>query len=85
MAAQLGIDTVIAVGDYADDVAQGVRELRTNSVLTYRTVPELIQQLPPLLREGDGLLVKGSRRLNLEQVTDFLVRYYDGVHGELIG
>ena len=78
MATQLGIDAVLAVGEYAEDVAQGVRETRPTGATTYRTVPEMIEHLPGMLQEGDGLLVKGSRKLNLEQVTDFLLQYYDG-------
>jgi len=83
LATQLGIDTVIAVGDYADYVAQGVREGRPDTIPTYRTVPELLARLPAMLQEGDGLLVKGSRKLNLEQVTEFLLQHYRGAHGEL--
>ncbi|MBI3320841.1 MAG: UDP-N-acetylmuramoyl-tripeptide--D-alanyl-D-alanine ligase [Candidatus Omnitrophica bacterium] len=83
LATQLGIDAVIAVGDHAEEVAQGVRESRPDGVTTYRTVQELIQQLPGILRQGDGLLVKGSRRLSLEQVTDFLLQRYQGTHREL--
>jgi len=74
LATQLGIDAVIAVGQYADCVAQGVREARPEAVVTYETVPELLAHLPQLLQQGDGLLVKGSRKLNLEQVTDFLLQ-----------
>ena len=73
LATQLGIDAVIAVGEYADHVAQGVRETRPDGVTTYRTVPELLEQLPMMLQQGDGLLVKGSRKLNLEQVAEFLL------------
>lgn len=83
LAAQLGIDAVIAVGEYADHVAQGVREGRAETITTFRTVPALLQELPAMLQEGDGLLIKGSRKLNLEQVTEFLLRRYrgaDGVH-----
>jgi UDP-N-acetylmuramyl pentapeptide synthase len=83
LATQLGIDAVIAVGQYAECVAQGVREVRAAGVTTYRTVAELLHSLPEILQQGDGLLVKGSRKLNLEQVTDFLLRYYRGRHGEL--
>jgi UDP-N-acetylmuramyl pentapeptide synthase len=81
LAAQLGIDAVIAVGEFADHVAQGVREGRSDGVTTCRTVQELIGRLPAILQRGDGLLVKGSRKLNLEQVTDFLVSRYQGVQG----
>lgn len=81
-AAQLGIDRILAVGAYADDVARGVREERTDGITVYRSVEDLLQQLPAVLQSGDGLLVKGSRKLHLERVTDFLVRRdHTGSHG----
>ena len=73
LATQLAIDSVIAVGNYADDVARGVREGGTDRVTIYRTVEELLDGLPALLQPGDGLLVKGSRKLSLERVTALLV------------
>jgi len=76
MATQLGIAAVLAVGEYALEVAQGAREAQGGKVLVYRSVQELLEQLPSMLQRGDGLLVKGSRRLNLEQVTDFLLHQY---------
>ena len=78
MASRLGIDAVIAVGEYAADVAQGVAEGRPGTVTTYRTVQEMMRELPAMLQKGDGLLVKASRKLNLEQVTDFLLQHYQG-------
>jgi len=80
LATQLGIDAVIAVGQYADCVAQGVREGRPDGIMTYRTVSELLQHLPEFLQQGDGLLIKGSRKMNMEQVTEFLVRRDRGLH-----
>jgi len=76
LAAKLGIDLVIPVGTYAEVVAQGVRRTRRQQVATFRTAEELIPQLPAMLREGDGILVKGSRKLHLEAVTEFLIRQY---------
>ncbi|MBI3996543.1 MAG: UDP-N-acetylmuramoyl-tripeptide--D-alanyl-D-alanine ligase [Candidatus Omnitrophica bacterium] len=84
MASQLGIDAVMAVGEYAQEVARGVREIRADGVTTYRTVQELMKELPAMLQQGDGLLVKGSRKLNLEQVTNFLVERYRGRAGERV-
>ncbi|MDP3767159.1 MAG: UDP-N-acetylmuramoyl-tripeptide--D-alanyl-D-alanine ligase, partial [Dehalococcoidia bacterium] len=73
LATQLGIDTVLAVGQFAEQVALGVGD-EPGRVRTFRTVAELLEALPGLLRAGDRVLVKGSRKMNLEQVTEFLVR-----------
>ncbi len=84
-AAQLGIDRILAVGDYAEEVARGVHEERTDGVAIYRSVEELLRQLPSMLQAGDGLLVKGSRKLHLERVADLLMRGgHNGQHA-LIG
>lgn len=81
LAGQLGIDLVMAVGQYAPYIAEGVRERRTSGVATYQNVPELLEELPDVLQSGDGVLVKGSRKLNLEDVTAFLMARYQGAHG----
>ncbi len=75
LAMQLGIDYVAAVGDYAEYVAQGAREVRADAVVVCRTVQELLAQLPLVVQSGDGVLVKGSRKLHLEQVTEFLIEH----------
>jgi len=76
MASQLGVDEVLAVGEFSEFVARGVRETQTALVTTYQTVSELLHALPARLHQGDGLLVKGSRRMNLEQVTEYLLQHY---------
>ncbi len=76
LAAKLGIESVVAVGDYAEFVAQGVRELRSDGVNTFGTIEGLIEQLPQVFQSGDGVLVKGSRSLRLEQLTESLLAHY---------
>jgi len=76
LAMQMGIDEVIAVGEYADHVAKGVAEARQAEATTYRSVTDLLKGLPGRLRKGDGVLIKGSRRLNLEQVAEHLLQHY---------
>jgi len=82
LAVQMGIDEIIAVGDYVDEVAAGVNEVNPNGIETFRTVRELLDRLPEILQEGDGILIKGSRKLNLEQVTDFLLNRYKKANGD---
>jgi UDP-N-acetylmuramoyl-tripeptide--D-alanyl-D-alanine ligase len=77
LAATCGIDLVVAVGAYAELIAQGVREVRADGVLTCPSVAEAMAQVPALLQDGDGVLIKGSRKLRLEQLTDMLVRRAD--------
>jgi UDP-N-acetylmuramoyl-tripeptide--D-alanyl-D-alanine ligase len=78
LAAQLRIDEILAVGDFAEHVAEGAREAGNRHVATYRAAHDMMPELPNILRHGDGLLIKGSRKLNLELVTDFLLAHYQG-------
>ncbi|MDQ3874190.1 MAG: UDP-N-acetylmuramoyl-tripeptide--D-alanyl-D-alanine ligase [Actinomycetota bacterium] len=69
-AAQLGIDVLIAIGPLARlyaEAAEGVGLVRWAE-----TVPEGIEELREVLREGDCVLVKGSRAMGLEAVADAL-------------
>lgn len=76
LAMQMGIDEVIAVGEYAEHVAKGVAQTHRAKATTFRSVAELLEGLPGRLRKGDGVLVKGSRKLNLEQVAQHLRQHY---------
>lgn len=73
LAAQCGIDVIVAVGRLTEDVVRGAAELAHRDVRTYPTVAELIEALPSLIRPGDTVLVKGSRGMKLEQVVARIV------------
>jgi len=77
LAAQYEIDLIIAFGEYADHVADGVSQVRVNGVKLCRTNQQLCDLLSNTLQVGDGLLIKGSRSLKLEHVTDWLVKSFD--------
>jgi UDP-N-acetylmuramoyl-tripeptide--D-alanyl-D-alanine ligase len=72
MAAKLGIHWVVAVGEYARYVAEGVRETRSEGVDVCRDAGEALACIKPHLRSGDSVLIKGSRRLGLESITESL-------------
>ena len=74
LAAQLGMHVIIGVGHFADDIARGASEIDCSRSITCRTVDELRRILPAILQEGDGLLIKGSRKLRLEEVTEGLAQ-----------
>lgn len=66
IAAELGIDQVIAVGDHANDISAGAGHIA-------RVVPvaEVAGSLE--LNGGDVVLVKASRGLRLERIADALI------------
>jgi len=67
MAAQ-GIEVLVTVGDLAAAMAEGFSG-ESHSVSDARAAGEL---LPRLLRDGDTVLVKGSRGVGLERVAEAL-------------
>jgi len=76
LATQVGVDVVVAVGSFAAEVAKGAATGDHITPMTCRTVEELQDLLPTILQAGDGLLIKGSRKLQLEQVTEFLLQRF---------
>jgi len=80
LAVQCGVDLLVAVGERADDVAKGASGSDQTHIVTYRTVHELLPQLHSLIEHGDGILIKGSRGLRLEQVTTHLLDHAQGGH-----
>ena len=64
-AAAAGIDLLVAVGERAAGYAQGADGLPSEH---FATVEEAIEAVPGLVREGDVVLLKGSRSMRLERV-----------------
>ena len=66
LAAELGIDLLIAVGERAGGYADGADGVRT---LRFATVDEAVAAVPAELLPGDAVLLKGSRSMELERVA----------------
>ena len=73
-AAKNGIDLLIAVGRWASHMAEGARKggMSPESVLVYETLEAAQKGLPALIREGDCLLIKGSRGMKMESLAPAL-------------
>ena len=74
LCAQLGVDVIVAVGQFAEAVASGALELRPCHVITCGTVEEVAPLVRSFIQEGDGLLIKGSRKLQLERLVSLLLQ-----------
>ena len=66
--ARAGVDVLVAVGP----LARGYLDPRIPVAEWVETVPEGIELLRSLLRDGDCVLVKGSRALGMERVAEAL-------------
>jgi UDP-N-acetylmuramoyl-tripeptide--D-alanyl-D-alanine ligase len=74
-AASAGIDVLYCGGDHAQTIARGAlgAGMAQTSVHTYVTNAEVAQTLRDQLREGDAVLLKGSRVQRMEEILDALL------------
>ena len=96
-AARAGVDELYCGGDHAQTLAQGALAagLAPTAVHTYVTNAEIAQTLNERLREGDVVLLKGSRVQRMEEILDALLsarssatptaNAFASPHGEISG
>lgn len=70
LAGSLGADAIVAIGEWSKAICDGAVEAGLKSVHAFRDKREAIGAIEGLLREGDTVLVKGSRGMRLEEVVD---------------
>ena len=76
-AAESGIDRLVLVGELTRATAAGALEggLPETSIEHFASVKDAILGVPVLLASGDLILVKGSRRVGLEQLVAHFERF----------
>jgi UDP-N-acetylmuramoyl-tripeptide--D-alanyl-D-alanine ligase len=67
-----GIDTLIASGPLARNLAQGARDAGLAAVQEAADAPAAAAELLAIVQPGDVVLVKGSRGMRLERVVQAL-------------
>ena len=69
-----GIDLLITIGENARFIAEGAFEngMDSMNILSVDTVDEIIPHLSAAIKENDTVLVKASRVMGLERITEFL-------------
>ena len=72
LAGELNVEVVVAVGPGASAVADGARGAGVKSVYGFGDKAESLAALKGIVREGDTVLVKGSRGVALESVVEGL-------------
>jgi UDP-N-acetylmuramoyl-tripeptide--D-alanyl-D-alanine ligase len=73
-AAREKIECVITVGNIAADIANAALEHGVKHVLTAQTTGEAAAILRSLARNGDTVLIKGSRSVKMETIVEELAR-----------
>ena len=68
------MDCIIAIGDNAKFVCKGAEEggICKEDIHCFKTRQQAIDALEQLIRPGDAVLVKASRAMQLEYVTEAL-------------
>ncbi len=73
-AARSSVDVLITVGKLARHIALGAKAANKGiKVVACRDVDEAQQHLARIFSNGDAVLIKGSRRMKMEQVVEFLL------------
>jgi UDP-N-acetylmuramoyl-tripeptide--D-alanyl-D-alanine ligase len=77
-AAHSGIDMLITCGDLAGYIAQGAIEagMKEQRIISCRSKEETEKKLSSLAKEGDTVLIKGSRAIGMEEIIDKLKSKY---------
>jgi len=70
-AASLGIDTIICIGRESRRMAEGAM-VAGGDTRYYETKPDFLPHLPKLLADGGTVLVKASRGMGFEEITEGL-------------
>lgn len=68
-AADKGVDTLIAIGELAENIAKGATESGVETVHYFLETQPAINQLKDIINKDDIVLVKGSRAMHLETVV----------------
>ncbi len=74
LAAESGVDTLLAYGGNAIRVAQGFNEKKKGSGFGFDSLETLEERLDEILKKGDVVLVKGSRGARMERIVEHLVQ-----------
>lgn len=73
-AAAQKVDLILTAGEKAADIAEGAVSAGAAAVKHFDTREELEQAVCGLLQEGDAVLVKASRAMEMERVVDKIMK-----------
>ena len=72
VAGTLGIEVVVAIGSFAADLVEGAASAGVRGAYGFNSRQEAEASLSGILRQGDTVLVKGSRGMALEKTVEAL-------------
>lgn len=76
-AAQLGVNVLITVGDLAKFISDGATKINKDIInYSFSSNEEAFDCLKNLIRNGDTVLVKGSRGMHMEEISQKIISLY---------
>lgn len=68
------VDIFITMGNFSKMAAESARKagMNAHSIFHFDNCPPLLEYLETNIKEGDVLLIKGSRMMQMEKIVDFL-------------
>ena len=76
-AAQMGVDVLITVGDLAKFISDGATKFSKDIInYSFSSNEEAFDCLKNLIRNGDTVLVKGSRGMHMEEISQKIISLY---------
>ncbi len=75
LAEKLSVDALFTLGDNAKFIANGAKQagMKEEQIFVFDSIDDLNQSLGEWAKSGDTVLVKASRAMRLERVTEFLM------------
>jgi len=73
-AASSGVDILIAVGSFSEDMKRGAQAsgMNSNNIYAFFAAEAVTESLDAIIKPFDTVLLKGSRRLKMEVLVDYL-------------
>lgn len=73
-AAAAGIDILVSAGSFSEDMKQGALAsgMGSSCVYAFAATEDVVNALQAIIKPGDVILIKGSRRMKMEVIVDFL-------------
>jgi UDP-N-acetylmuramoyl-tripeptide--D-alanyl-D-alanine ligase len=72
--AEFGWNILVTVGILSQHMAEGALSsgMRTDQIISFKNSEEAAEEISPLIQEGDLILVKASRKIEIEKIVERL-------------
>ena len=73
-AASSGVNVLVAAGSFSGDMKRGASAsgMNSKSIYAFHETEEILASLEGIIKPGDTVLLKGSRRMKMECIVDYL-------------